>query len=97
VEADIGTPVGLEVVSAGHLLHERGERLELLPGGSLGGEDRGAGLDRHAVVEHGPGRLAERLSLAFGQRRALGDERAAAPSAQRNQVTALHECRQRLA
>ena len=64
VKADVGAAVVLELGRIRHLLDQLVEAVELLGVGALGRQDRRTGLDRDAVVEHRPRRLAERLALA---------------------------------
>ena len=92
VEADVRAAVHVEARHLGHLLHARAHPVEVASPRPLGGQHRGAHLDRHAVVEHGAhssGRAAG--APARRQRRRLGHEGPAGTPAHRGEVPALDQ------
>ena len=98
VEAHVRAAVLLEAVGGRHALDELVEHVQVAGLRALGGQDRGARLDRHPLVEHRAGVVAEGfLVLSHGERRGVRHEGAAGAPAQGDQVAALHERGQRLA
>jgi hypothetical protein len=97
VEADVGAPVLVERAGDVHPVGQLEQPVEVLVTGPLRGEHGGAGLNGDAIVEHRAGLLPEHLGLhVLPERRPVRDEGAAGAAAQRHQVTALHERRERL-
>ena len=99
MEAHVGAAVDLERLGQAHVLDQLAEPGEVALVGALGGEQHGAGLQRHAHVQRGARILAQRLGVgtALGQRRRVRHERAPGAAAERHQKAALHERRDRLA